>query len=406
MQAGWRVGSIFGIPLYLDSSWFVILILIAMLRGAGWQEEYGWDVGTAYLSGTITALLLFGSVLLHELGHSLVALSQGIKVNSITLFLFGGVASIEQESRTPGQAFQVAIAGPLVSLGLFGLLLLVFTQLPDKTPVAVLVQELALVNLALGLFNLIPGLPLDGGQVLKAAVWKATGDRFKGVRWAARTGTILGWVGISLGLWIFLLGGAGGLWTALIGWFILQNASSYDRITTIQQALLALRACDTMTREFRVVDANMTLRQFADEYLLAPSRASVYFAASDGRYRGLVAADDLHMIERSQWETQNLFRMIQPLAGIPTVQEADSLVEVIQRMETQQIRRVTVLSPAGAVSGVIDRGDIVRTLAQKLNMPISETVIQQIKEEGSYPSGFQLGAIAQSAAEAIKPPAR
>jgi Zn-dependent protease/CBS domain-containing protein len=405
MQAGWRVGSIFGIPFYIDPSWFVIVVWIAISRSPSLQAS-GLAPVPAYIFGVLIALLLFGSVLLHELGHSLVAISQGIKVNSITLFLLGGVASIEQESKTPGKAFQVAIAGPLVSLGLFILLVLVAQQLPDKTAVAQLVQQLALINLALGLLNLLPGLPLDGGQVLKAAVWKLTGDRLKGVRWAARTGSILGWIGISLGIWAFLIGAPGGLWLALIGWFILQNATSYDRMTTVQQALLALNARDAMTREFRVVDASLTLRQFADDYLLAPSRAPVYFAASDGRYRGLVVTDDLHTIERSEWERENLYRIIQPLTDIPTVQEADSLVNVIQKMEDRKLPRVTVISPAGAVAGVIDRGDIVRVLAQRLNMPVSEAMIQQIKEEGSYPNGFQLGVIAQSVAESIKPSAR
>ncbi|MBD2018686.1 CBS domain-containing protein, partial [Leptolyngbya sp. FACHB-36] len=244
--------------------------------------------------------------------------------------------------------------------------------------------------------------PLDGGQILKAAVWKATGNRFKGVHWAAKTGKILGWTAIVLGVSVSLYqGDFSGLWVALLGWFGVQNANNYDRVTTLQEALLKLHATDAMAREFRVVDANLTLRQFADQYLLE-SRAPVYFAASDGRYRGMVAIDDLNYVERSQWETETLFRIIQPLDSIPTVTEATALVDVIQLIESKGLRQVTVLSPAGAVSGVIDRGDIVRSIAEKMNLAISDSVIQQIKQDGSYPPGFQVGAIAQAAIEATR----
>jgi len=405
MQSGWRVGSLFGIPFFIDPSWFIVLVLIAIPQGLRWQVQYpAWGTATALVAGVLTALLLFGSVLLHELGHSLVARSQGIKVNSITLFLFGGIASIEKESTTPGKAFQVAIAGPAVSIGLFGLLSVLAHNISATSPAGVLTRYLAGINLVVALFNLLPGLPLDGGQILKAAVWKATGSRFKGIHWAARAGQALGWSAIAFGMGTFLLAGSySGIWIAFLGWFGVQNANTYDRVTDLQETLLQLKAADAMTREFRVVEAGMTLRQFADDYVLGISQTPTYFAASDGRYRGLVAIDDLHHIERSEWETQNLFRIIQPLAEIPTVREDALLVDVIQQMESQQLRRITVLSPAGAVAGVIDRGDIVRALAQKMNTPISDAMIKQIKEEGSYPPGLQLGQIAQQAAETITP---
>ncbi len=398
MQGGWRVGSLFGIPLFIDPSWFLILGFLIYQISGNWQEKYpAWGMVTIYGAAIATALLLLGSVLMHELGHSLVARSQGIKVNSITLFLFGGVASISQESKTPGQAFQVAIAGPLVSLLLFILLSGLFFAIPgETTPLKVMAGSLASINLILALFNLLPGLPLDGGQILKAAVWKATGSRFKGAHWAASTGKIFGWILISSVLFL----GFSGLWFALIGWFMLQNASTSDRVTELQETLLALKAADAMTREFRVVDAEMSLRRFADEYLLGNNRSEVYYAASDGRYRGMVITDDLHYVERSEWENNNLFRIIHPLTKIPSVEETTPLVQVIQQMESQQLRRMTVLSPARAVSGVIDRGDIVRALAQKLKMTVSENLIKQIKDEGAYPIGFPLGTIAQSAIEA------
>lgn len=408
MQSGWRVGSLFGIPLYIDPSWFLVLVLIALPKGRVWQMRYPeWGTVTPYAAGVVMALLLFGSVLLHELGHGLVARSQGIKVNSITLFLFGGIASIDQESKTPGKAFQVAIAGPAVSLSLFVLLSLLAYLLPGTTdPANTLLWNLGILNLFLALFNLIPGLPLDGGQILKAAIWKVTGSRFKGVHWAARVGKTLGWLAIIFGLVSLLNQNYSGLWIMVLGWFGVQNASNYDRVTELQEILLQLHASDAMTREFRVVDANMTVRQFADDYLLTVDRPGVYFAASDGRYRGLVVTNDIHYIERSQWEAKTLLDLVHPLPEIPSVEEGTLLVEVIQLMESNDLRQITVLSPAGAVSGVVDRGDVIRALAKKMNIQISEATIKQIKEEGSYPAGLQLGAIAQAAADSISPPNR
>lgn len=396
MKQGIRIGSLFGIPLFIDTSWFLIVALVTFLDGLAWQELYpSWGTGLAWIAGLAMALLLFGSVLLHELGHSLVARSQGIQVNAITLFLFGGIASIEEESKTPGQAFQVAIAGPVVSISLFLLLSLGAQFLSSTAPVGVLSRSLAEINLVLALFNLIPGLPLDGGQILKAAVWKATGNRFKGVHWAAKVGQALGWTAIVVGLATALLvGNYSGLWIALLGWFGLRNAYTYDRFTDLQETLAQLKAEDAMTRDFRVIDANLSLRQFADEYLLSEKK-SLYFAASDGRYRGLVQPEDLSTVERSQWETQTVQQLVHPLQEIATVRQLTPLSEVIELLETQQINQVTVLSPADTVAGVIDRGDTVRALAEKMNLQISEAEIRRIKEEGSYPPGLQLQAIAK-----------
>jgi Zn-dependent protease len=403
MQSGWRVGSLFGIPFFIDPSWVGVLFLIAIPAGLRWQADFPqWSIALAYGMGVVMALLLFSSVVLHELGHSLVARTQGIKVNSITLFLFGGIAAIEQESKTPGKAFQVAIAGPVVSFTLAALLGAVAYAVPSPTnAVNVLATDLAWTNLILALFNMIPGLPLDGGQVLKAAVWKATGSRFKGIHWAARTGKILGWLAILGGTFSLVRGDYSGLWIAFLGWFGIRNATSYDRMTDLQETLLQLTATDAMTRDFRVVDADLTLREFADTYLLETAHPTAYFAASDGRYRGLVSVTDLHTVERSEWDTQTLYRLVQPLTAIPTVEESSPLVHVIQALEAQQLKRITVLSPAGAVAGTIDRGDVVRALTQKMKLPISELLIKQIKEDGVYPPGFQLGAIAQAAAEAL-----
>ncbi|MGB3509815.1 MAG: site-2 protease family protein [Microcoleaceae cyanobacterium] len=394
MQAAWRIGRLFGIPLFLDSSWFIILLWATYINGLYYQDKgpiFAWG------TGLVIALLLFGSVLLHELGHSLVAISQGIKVNSITLFLFGGVALIDEESKTPGQAFQVAIAGPLVSLVLFFILGITSLLLPTSSLVAELINRVAEINLVIAIFNMIPGLPLDGGQVLKAAVWKITGSRFIGIRWAAKFGQYFGWLGIFLGIVvIFATKDFGGLWIVFIGGFALRNAKVYLRITDLQEALINIKASDSMTRNFRVVDTSLTLSQFADRYVLKDSKFSIYFAASEGRYRGLISADALRFIDRSYWDTQTLRMIMCPLNQIVTLSEKANLVEVINCMEFHQQHQITVLSPAGAVAGIIDKGDIVRAIARYLKLKISEAEIKQVKENGIYPRGMKLGAIAKA----------
>lgn len=402
MQSSWRIGAIFGIPLFVDSSWFIILALVTVSYGLqpAWHAIWG---NLAWVMGLALALLLFSSVLLHELGHSLAAKVQGIGVTSITLFLFGGIASIDKESKTPGDALKVAIAGPLVSLGLF-ILLTAVSQLPGlPRPVEVVTANVAQINLVLTLFNLIPGLPLDGGQVLKAIVWKATNSRFQGIRWAARSGQTLGWFGILAGLSLALLYQEfSGFWIAAIGWFALRNAAAYNQVTNLQEAMMSLSAADAMARDFRVVDAAMTIRQFADTYLLEENRPPVYFAASEGRYRGLVTVDDIRTIERSQWETMPLQDIVKPLLAIPSIREGTPLSEAIDQIETQNLARITVLTPADAVAGTLDRGDIVQAIAQRLGMKVPPAMIQRIKEEGQYPPGLQLPSIARSVMEEAK----
>lgn len=393
MQA-MRVGSLFGIPFFLDLSWFVILAFLTLVNANNFTESFGTTL--AWSAGFGMALLLFGSVILHELGHSLVALSQGIKVNSITLFVFGGIASIERESKSPGEAFQVAIAGPTVSLILFGIFYLISKMLPLSEVGQIITWNLARINLIIALFNLIPGLPLDGGQILKAAVWKVTGNRFQGVRWAAKTGKILGVIAIAFGLGLALISHEWVIiWIAFIGGFMIRNANAYDRITALQEILMQRTAADAITHDFRVVDVNQTLRVFADQYILADSQTPMpYYATKEGRYCGLVAIENLHFVERSNWDSQTVESIVRPLSEITTVEEKASLSEVINTLETAQINRLTVLSAAGTVAGVIDRGDVVLTVAKSLNLPIPDTEIKRTKEEGSYPQSLQLPVIA------------
>ena len=220
MNGNLRVGSLFGIPFFINVSWFFVLALVTLNFGGGLAAQFPGLGVQAWSLGLVLGLLLFGSVLLHELGHSFAAKQQGIGVNSITLFLFGGLASLEDEAKTPTGAFWIAVAGPLVSLALFGLLTGIASSGLMSGPMATIVALLAYINLILATFNMIPGLPLDGGNVLKAVVWKITGNRYRGIRWASRMGQLIGWLAISLGaLSVLGLSNIGSFWTLIIGWF-------------------------------------------------------------------------------------------------------------------------------------------------------------------------------------------
>lgn len=402
MRSGWRIGSVFGIPLVIDTSWFVILVGFTWLYRESLLQQ-GCAPGVSLLTGFGMALALFGSVLLHELGHSLVARSQGIPVDSITLFLFGGIAAINRESKTPGQAVQVAIAGPAVSFVLALLLWGIDQTIDLVEPYQTALSHLMRLNFLLALFNMLPGLPLDGGQVLRAVIWKLTGSQVKGVRWAAAAGMVLGWLIIALGLTLLFQVPAlrfGALWIAFVGWYVLSKARSYNQLINLQLVLLGIRASDAMTREFRVVDADLSLQKFTEDYLLREEGLPpAFFVASDGRYRGMVQPEELQAVERSLWSIQTLREFAHPLSEIPSLGETSPLTEAIDKLEDQQLRRITVLSPAGAVAGVIDRGDVVRAFATKLGVPIAEKFIQQIKETGLYPPGLPLQEIAKSAEE-------
>lgn len=395
MASSWRIGSICGIPLLLNPTWFGSLGLFAFLFSAiDWQPESSGS----WLTGLVMALLLFASVLLHELGHSLAAQSQGIRVTSIMLFPLGGIASIAQESETPMQAFWVAIAGPAVSFVLFVLLFVTSWLLPVSLPKSML-GYLAWINLVLALFNMLPGLPLDGGQVLKAAIWKITGNRMQGVRWAAQAGELLGWAAILVGLlgfFAFFLQFSF-LWLVLLGWFGIRRARAYQRSTMLQAAMLQIQVIEAMQPEFQMVNADQTLSEFAALTESADDSNQVYYAESQGCYVGLVAINQLASIDRQDWETKTVRSILQPLSGETTVTESASLAEAILQLETQAFHQLPVVSATGTVIGVIDRVRIVQAIADDLHLAVPESVLQQIKTTGQFPPDLPLLNVAKDA---------
>jgi hypothetical protein len=293
------------------------------------------------------------------------------------------------------QALWVAVAGPVVSLGL-AVALMGLTRQLGSSPWGRISQELMMINWVLGIFNLIPGLPLDGGQVLKACIWQVTGNPFRGVQWAAAFGWVLGILGMVWGTLAFLSGAAGGLWLALIGWFMAGNAQTYRQYSLLQEILLKTRVRDVMSRDFRVLRAELSLRDFVDLYCLPAREPEIYFAEADGRYLGLVDSGRLTQIERSQWPHLSLAAIVTPLDALPSIREHESLAQAIVNLGEDH-SWLLVRSPVGGVQGLVLRGNVLKPLAPFLGL--TGVDLDRANREGRYPQGLHLVPLAQKALE-------
>ncbi|MFN6537870.1 MAG: site-2 protease family protein [Nostoc sp. EkiNYC01] len=360
-----RVGNLFGIPFYIHPSWFLVLGLVSWSYSSGLAAQFPQlSVGLALLLGLMTALMLFASVVAHELGHSFVAIRQGIDVKSITLFIFGGLASLEKESKTPGEAFWVAIAGPLVSLLLFGIFTAIGVTTSISGPLAAILGVLAAVNLALALFNLIPGLPLDGGNILKAIVWKITGNPYKGVTFASGVGQIFGWVAVLSGILpLVFFGSFGNIWNLLVGFFLLQNAGNAAQFARVQEKLTGLTAEDAVTANSPIVSANLTLREFADERVVSGQNWHRFLVTDDdGQLVGAIATDNLRTIPTALWPETQVKQVMRPITESTTVQSDQPLLEVMQLLEQQKLSVLPVIRDNGVLVGILEKAAIIQLL--------------------------------------------
>lgn len=360
MNGSFRVGKLFGIPFYVNFSWFFVLGLFTLTYGKQLALLPGLGGALPWLLGLITALLLFASVLAHELGHSFAAIRQGIEVKSITLFLFGGLATLDKESKTPGEAFWVAIAGPLVSFLLFVAFgaIAAFVNLPVAA--AAIVTLLASINLALGVFNLIPGLPLDGGNILKAAVWKITGNPYKGIVFASRVGQLFGWLAIISGLI------SGRFWNVLIGWFLLQNAGRSAQNATVQDKLAGLTAADAVTPNSPIVSEQLSLREFANEYLIGKETWRRFLVTNEqGQLVGAIATDEMKAIPTNLWPQTPVKQLTKPVELSAAVTPERSLLEVATLLEQKKLTELLVIGENGAVVGLVEKAGIIRLLQER-----------------------------------------
>jgi Zn-dependent protease len=370
MNGNIRVGTLFGIPFYVNPSWFLVLGLVTLRYGDWLGAKFSYlPEGVPLLLGLVTALLLFSSVVAHELGHSFVALRQGISVNSITLFLFGGLASLEKESDTPGGAFWVAIAGPLVSFAIFGIAALMGSSLQLAGPAGAILGLMTYINLSLGVFNLIPGLPLDGGNILKAAVWKMTGNPYKGVKFASRVGQVFGWVAIISGVLPFLVTsniGSINIWNVLIGWFLLQNAGQSAQYARVQEQFVGLTAADAVTPNGPIVMDRLTLREFADQRILSRENWRQFLVVDvEGKLLGAIAIDALETIPNTRWSTTLVGELAKPVEVSNTIDCDRPLLEVVRLLEESKLPSLTVVRSNGVLVGLLEKASIVNLLQRR-----------------------------------------
>lgn len=367
MNGNIRLGKLFGIPFYVHPSWFLVLGLVTWSYGSGIASQLpGLAVGLPWILGLVTALLLFASVLAHELGHSLVAMRQGIPVRSITLFLFGGLASLEQESKTPSEAFQVAIAGPVVSFLLFGLLSLLGQAIGTGIGAEIL-GVIASVNLALALFNLIPGLPLDGGNVLKALVWKLTGNPCRATVVASRDGQVLSWFAIASGLIpLILFGSFANIWNLLIGGFLLQNVTQSARVARVQEQLAQFTAEEAVMENRSVVDAELPLRAFADQQILNRDPNQKFFVTDgEGQLVGEISIDSLRSIPVEEWSNRRVCEVMSKIAVEGTVPAQASLLDVVKLLEEEHLSALMVIGENGSLVGQLEKPSILAFLQRQ-----------------------------------------
>ena len=383
MNGNIRIGNLFGIPFFVNPSWFLVLGLVTWSYGSGLTQFPQLTGATPWLLGLVAALLLFSSVLAHELGHSFVAISQGIPVKSITLFIFGGLATLEKESETPLQAFSVAIAGPLVSLLLFGIFSFAAVTLPLSLPIQVIISLVAPINLFLALFNMIPGLPLDGGNVLKALVWKITGNPNKGVIIAGRVGQVIGWIAISLGILSILgISQIGSIWTLLIGTFLLQNAGFAAQSATVQDKLSQYNAGDAVIADSPIVNQNLSLREFVNNYVIGKERWKKFIVVDDNQQlTGAVTTEDLKQIATSQWNDVYLTELIKPIPVADIIPADTSLLEAAKLFETKNNPELIVVNQLGEVLGLLEKASIINLMRKEAEIESKAAVEVATEEE-------------------------
>ncbi len=358
-----RIGSIRGIDIRIDYSWFVIVFLIlwTLTKGLFPSSLPGLSEPTYLVMGLVGTALFFLSLLGHELSHSFVARAKGIEVAGITLFIFGGMAHTKAEATTPGDEFQIAGVGPLSSFVialLFASVVWVGRPLGWSPAVLLVASYLAYINRLLALFNLLPGFPLDGGRIFRSIVWKATGSLERATRWASWTGQAIAWVLIALGVYAmwqersFLAG----VWYVFIGWFLRNAAVSSYRQSRLQAVLEHGRAGDVMARDPETVPPDLTLQRLADDYFMR-SRYGGFPVVQSGRALGLITLAQLKEVPRESWPRRTVADTMVPLSDSMVVGPDDSMRDALRAIQATAARRALVLRD-GALVGVIAPADL------------------------------------------------
>jgi Zn-dependent protease/CBS domain-containing protein len=380
---GWKLGRWFGIDFKVEPSWvfiFILLIYNLTFLFSRWHRE--WPTPASALLAVAAAILFFLSVLAHELAHALVAKGFQIPVRSITLFLFGGVSNIEKEPPSPRAEFLMAIVGPIVSVALgFGFLLVagaVSPLPPDGElegslarlgPGPTLLMWLGSINVTVGIFNLIPGFPLDGGRVLRAILWRVTHDLRKATRWAGAVGQAIGWAFILIGLAMvfgaaippFGRGVFGGLWLAFIGWFLHSAAAASQRQMMLDEALAGVTVASLMRRNVASIPEDTSVRAAVSGWFMGSDERGFLVSGGDGGLAGLVSFSDVRALPQDRWEAARVGQIMTPFVELAVTSPREEVSAALRKLVEKNVSQLPVLDQ-GQVVGMLERRDIARWL--------------------------------------------
>jgi Zn-dependent protease/predicted transcriptional regulator len=364
--SAWRLGRLGGVEIRVDSSWIVIALLITYSLYIQFNEAFPVLATPGVLSLAILfSLLFFGSVLIHELAHAVVARRRGIPVRGITLFLFGGATHAKVEARGPKDELLVSIVGPLTSLIAGGLFWLLGTAIHPATPaLGGGFRYLGGVNVLLALFNMLPGFPLDGGRVLRSLVWRATGSLNRATRVASIAGQAVGYLMIAAGVFFLVQGiPASAIWLAAIGWFLAQAARSSYTELRLRRVLESVEAQDLMTPQPVSVPPDITLREAVDRYFKRYDHAA-FPVEDDGRTFGLLTLRGVKRVPQEAWGIRTVRDTMEPLGQQCSVEATARMDEVLAKLQDGQVRRCLVLRN-GTVVGIITPSDVARWLERR-----------------------------------------
>lgn len=366
--AGFQIARILGIPIYLDASWLLIFGLTTyQLSKIIFPGMYPtWTLTQYWSEGILTSLLFFGSVLFHELAHSVVALHYKIPVHSITLFIFGGLARIGREPSKPIQEFNIAVAGPLASFflaGVFGTLMFVF---PADHMVAALAKILGGSNFILAAFNLAPGFPLDGGRIFRAIIWGITKDFSRATLIAGSSGKVVAYALMGIGGYqaFYKNEWYSGLWLGVIGLYLLNAAQQSIAQMTIRDALAGLHASDVMSHEVPTIDGHITLEEYGAEVLRTGRRC--HLVLSGDRLVGMMNVHMLNAVPRGEWAHNSVQAAMIPRDKIQWTSPDEPLLRLLERLLSADINQMPVVSgaqdEAPQIVGMVTRDSILRVM--------------------------------------------
>lgn len=363
LRGGVPIGKAFGISLRLHYSWFIIFILVTWALTSGYfpSAHPAWSLTTKIAAGIITSLLFFGSVLAHELMHSIVAQHQGIPVKSITLFIFGGVSEISGEPKQAGDEFRMAIAGPATSLVIGGIFWGAWFWLRGTSGAGEFVSAIAywlgLINVFLAGFNLIPGFPLDGGRVLRSILWGRSHNLRTATKTASNAGRVIGYLFIFIGIFLIFQGNwFNGLWLAFIGWFLENAAVGSYRQLALQEMLQGHVVSDIMTRDCLTVSPDLSIERLVNENILASGRRC-FPVVDANRVVGLITLHNLKTVPRDKWNIATVRDIMTPFDSLKWVRPDTDLSNVLRILTEDDINQIPVVEDHSVV-GMVSRDNI------------------------------------------------